>query len=340
MTRFLLVVVVGLVGLSASAGIQPPCPAQHVAVGDLLVDIRGNEGAQPAGGTDQTKCMNGISSLTLFGGANVVASGRALLDSEHVLSAVSQGNDFSKTGAFGTFFTPRFGPLTTTRVDASTVRLDRSASAEPLRHVASSDTFRVVGPNKVDFFSTMTPMDASVFATPYGNWMMRFQANYSGAYSDRGIWFLGKEGPYAAETWIHATAPDLAHLVYGGSYRHEQSPDLPYDPANVAEWNIAAYDWPRPTRGFFLYPLQTGQMLQFIFDRTYSATDEIRWPMMKWFKGRFATDFTYIVRQPVSGTAYGYRGRVVLEPSFDFTVAASNDAAYQAEIAGTSWPIK
>jgi len=332
-------VVVSVVSGPTSAGIIAPCASQHLTIGDLVLDIRGNEGSQPTGGTDQTKCMNGISSLThvLLPSANAVSANRALLDAEHILSAVSTGSDFSKTGNFGTFFTPRFGAFSTVRATAEQVTLHRNAFDERW-NAAYSDTFTVSAPNRIDFASTITPMDATKFTNPYGTWMMRFQANYTAAMLDRAIWFVGKLGPAGAEQWIRGNAPDDPGLVYGGSYRHELSPVLAFDPANVAPYNLAAYDWPRYTKPYFIVPLASGQMLQVIFDRTYSPVDEIRWPEMKWFKGKLATDYTYIVRHPVSGRTYGYRGRLLLEPSFDFGVAAANAAAYHADIAGTSWP--
>lgn len=376
MTRWMLslVFVVGAVGLSAqfteqktqnwpapapkpsgggttsggtTGGGGTTCPSQSVTVGDLTLSIRGNEGAAsypppPIVGI-QTQCENGISALAnaLLPGVNPIGSGVALLNLEHALNANAQGDSFSKTGNFGSYFTPRFNPYHTYRDDAATVRLVRLPQDDP-HGLGYTTIYHMVSPNIVDVSFSVTLGDTGWLQTSYGNYLLLFFANYTAPLSTAvppGVFMDGANG------WQWFTFPfnkSLLGSAYGCAIRQYGSPALTFDPTTTGPWDYCSYpdaasQYVQPS---WVQQFPGGMQIQWITDRGDSPTDRILISGMKWFanQNKLPADYAYIVNQPQPGQTYGFRLRMIVEPNSDAIHWTQNLVDAQQTWAGSVWP--
>jgi hypothetical protein len=232
------------------------------------------------------------------------------LNFEHIISGHRNPNNK---------FTPRSGPYVLHLMsDFRGVQLVRRAEDDPWK-VASTFTYRIVEPHFVDFEFHCTPQEAQLFAER--GWAIFFFANYMNDVTDVALHFRGQKEAAGAEEWIAADAPPgPADWNTGGTYRHVDAEDLKYDDDQDFRLNNWSYGWPRFTQPFYYGRAAHGMTLILMFDRAYSADDEIRFSLFK-FKlpkhPRPAWDFQYVVHQVESGREYGFRGRLAWKKFID-----------------------
>ncbi len=321
------------------------CPSQSLSVGDLTLQIRGNEGAYPFPPPPivnaQTQCENGIPVLHSLQAPTVNPISATLLELEHMISADAHGDPFSKTGQFGDYFTPRFGTYTTYRDGPSTVRIVRLSQNDP-HGLGYTMIYDVFNPNIIDVSFSVTPTTTDWLQTPYGNYLLVFGANYTAPLATAqppGVFVEGANG------WQWFTFPSvngLAGSPYGCALRALGTPALTFDPASPAPWNYCSYNtadsqYAQPT---MVQQFPGGMELQWIFDRSDSQTDRLFLFGMEFFasQNRLPADYGYIVNHPVAGQTYGYRGRMIYGPSSGPAQWTQNRLDAQAVWSGQVWP--
>jgi hypothetical protein len=232
------------------------------------------------------------------------------LNFEHIISGHRNTNNK---------FTPRSGRYELYRLpDGKRTMLVRRAEDEPWK-VDSTLTYTVQEPHYVDFDFRCTPRDAKLFGER--GWAIFFFADYMNDVADVPIHFRGEKAAGAPEEWIAGDAPK-GHADWngGGTYRHVDAPDLMYDADHDFKLNNWSYDWPRYTKPFYFGKAAQGMTLILMFDRSYSAEDEIRLSLFK-FKvpkhPRPAWDFQYVVHKVEAGKSYGFQGRLVWKKFVD-----------------------
>ena len=119
----------------------------------------------------------------------------------------------------------------------------------------------------------------------------------------------------AEETWIRAEAPP-GHPDYngGGTYRGVAAKTLEYDQNHNFKLNLWSYDYPRFAQPFYYGRAAHEMGFVLMFDRMWSAEDEIRFSLFK-FKiprhPRPAWDFQYVIHKVEPSKTYGFKGRLV-----------------------------
>lgn len=179
--------------------------------------------------------------------------------------------------------------------------------------VSSTLTYTVKEPHYVDFDFRCTPHSASRFGQR--GYAICFFANYMNDVEDPAIHFLGVKSRQTGETWIAADAPaghpDWNH---GGTYRHRDASAVEYDDDHDFKLNSWSYDYPRYTKPFYYGRAARGMVLLIMFDRAYTAEDEIRFSLFKFKlpkRPRPAWDFQYVIHRVAEDRQYGFRGRLV-----------------------------
>jgi hypothetical protein len=319
---------IGFAGVAMSPAAEPVGPVLHsieVERGKLKVLFRDN--------AESPKVLSGLDSLVNtkhaadFDAFDPDGQGSSAgLNFEHIISG--HRNPHNK-------FTPRSGRYLLVRLaDANRVQLVRRAEDEPW-NVASTLTYTVVEPHYVDFEFRCVPQDASLFGER--GWAIFFFANYMNDVAEAPIRFRGVGQAGAAEEWIAGDAPPgHPHWNTGGTYRHVDATDLAYDADHDFPLNNWSYDWPRFTQPFFYGQAARGMTLLLMFDRTWSAEDEIRFSLFK-FKvpkhPRPAWDFQYVIHRVETGKEYGFRGRLVWKKFVDEDDALREYAHWKSALA-------
>jgi hypothetical protein len=287
----------------AKERVAPLSVPVRIDVGDLSVLFRDN--------SDSPRTLSGVQSLFHrihspdFDAFDPQGQGSSAgLNFEHIISGhPDRANKF----------TPRHGPYTLHRIDAQTVELRRRKEDSPWA-VSSNFRYTITPPHFIDFQFQCIAHDITRFGER--NYGIFFWANYMNQVENIALHFLGIEEPEARSGWIAATAPKTHEdYIGGGTYRHHLAKPLSYDEDHNFKLNVWSYHWPRYTKPFYVGRAANGMCLILMFDRAYTATDEIRFSLFKFkVKGierRPAWDFQYIIHQVEEGKQYGYQGRLV-----------------------------
>ena len=179
--------------------------------------------------------------------------------------------------------------------------------------LASTFKYSVTAPNAIDFVFECRAYQPELFGER--RYAVLFFADYMNDVSDVAIHFRGVPAPGAAEQWIRADAPP-GHPDYnnGGTYRNAQAQALTYDTNHNFKLNLWSYDYPRFAQPFYYGRATNGMTLILMFDRIYSAEDEIRFSLFKFKvprRPRPAWDFQYVIHNIQAGRDYGFKGRLI-----------------------------
>ncbi|MBI2948467.1 MAG: hypothetical protein HYY23_12555 [Verrucomicrobia bacterium] len=210
-------------------------------------------------------------------------------------------------------FTPRKGKYELFRLpDGVSVELVRKAEDDPWA-LASTFRYTVREPHYVDFEFRCQASDPRLFGER--GYAVLFFADYMNDVEEVPIYFRGVEIAGAPEKWIRAEAPS-GHPDYntGGTYRSIAARDLEYDRNHNFKLNLWSYDYPRFTQPFYYGRAARGIAFMLMFDRIWSAEDEIRFSLFKFKVPRHprpAWDFQYVIHKVEAGKSYGFRGRLV-----------------------------
>jgi hypothetical protein len=226
------------------------------------------------------------------------------LNFEHIICGHS--NSFNA-------FSPRRGVYELIpQADGHSATLVRKTEEDPWR-VSSSLNYSVAGPDAIDFRFECQAHDKKLFGER--GYAVLFFADYMNDVADIPIHFRGISREGAAEEWISADAP-RGHPDWnqGGTYRYAKAPALSYDTNHNFKLNLWCYDYPRFTQPFYYGRAGHGMAFILMFDKAYSAEDEIRFSLFK-FKvpkhPRPAWDFQYVIHNVHEGRPYGFRGRLI-----------------------------
>lgn len=314
--RIAVVVTVTIIGLAATLAARGPAMSQltpppgerqrvqfaRIVRGDLSVLFRDN--------AESPGVLSGIGSLTHRAAPDFDAfdpdspGASAGLNFEHIISGHADPSNP---------FTPRKGPYALYRwPDGRTVQLVRDARDCPW-FVAATTTHTLREPHYVDTEFRCTPQDASRFGRR--GYAIFFWADYMNNVDDVAIHFRGVDRPGGEVHWIAADAPPgHADWTQGGTYRHVDAPPLEYDADHNFKLNVWSYDEPRFVEPFYYGRAANGMVLMLMFDRTYTAVDEIRFSLFKFKIPKFprpAWDFQYVIHKVEAGRTYGFRSRLV-----------------------------
>lgn len=282
---------------------KPVSKTLTITEGDLQVVLRDNA-QSPA-------VLSGLASLfhakdapefSAFDSANSAAG--VGLNFEHIISGHRNPNNS---------FTPRKGKFALEPLpDARSARLVRKKEDDPWA-VSSTLKYTVTKPHYIDMDFRCTPHDKTLFGKR--GYAILFFANYMNDVEDVALHFRGVEGPRQKEKWIKADAPKShADWNQGGTYRSRPAADLEYDADHNFKLNSWSYDYPRFTRPFYYGRAGKGMVFLLMFDKMYSAEEEIRFSLFK-FKlpkaPRPAWDFQYVLHSITVGKEYGFKARLV-----------------------------
>ncbi len=289
---------------TADDALGAPVTTASVQVGDLSVLFRDN--------SQSPKILSGVDRLIHRGLRPEFDAfdphdlgGSAGLNFEHIISGHNNPANW---------FAPRNGTYRLyRRPSGNSVVLARTAEDDPWA-LESSMTYTVRAPHYIDFEFRCRPCDAVRFGKR--GYAVLFWANYMNDVDDVALHFRGVKAQSAKEEWIAADAPrGHADYVGGGTYRCLPAPPLEYDADHNLKLNLWSYEYPRFTRPFYYGRAAHGITLILMFDRMYSAEDEIRFSLFKFKVGdqvrRPAWDFQYVIHCVETGKQYGFRGRLV-----------------------------
>ncbi len=289
-----------------AAGDEPSweaCETSAIEHGDLRVLFRDNSlSPRVLSGADALFNRREAPTFDAFDPDSPGAS--AGLNFEHIISGHASEHNA---------FTPRRGKYTLFRaVGQPMARLVREADDEPW-HIASTLTYRLVGPHCIDVDFRCRAGDPKLFGTR--GYAVLFFANYMNDVQDVALHFLGRESDTDAEHWISADAPP-GHADYngGGTYRALDAAPLEYDADHNFKLNLWSYDWPRFTRPFYYAKAARGMTLIMMFDKAHDALDEIRFSLFKFKVPKFprpACDWQYVIHRVEQEREYGFRARLV-----------------------------
>lgn len=272
--------------------------------GALAVEFRDNsQSPQLLSGVDSLHHLEAAPEFDAFDPHDPGSS--AGLNFEHIISGHSNPANW---------FAPRNG---TYRLCAGTnsnsVVLVRKPEDDPWA-LESSTTYTVAAPHAIDFEFRCRPRDARRFGQL--RYAVLFWADYMNDVDDVALHFRGVRAPGEQEEWVAADAPaGPPDYVGGGTYRHLAAPALEYEPDHNLKLNLWSYDYPRFTTPFYYGLAAHGMTLILMFDRSWSAEDEIRFSLFKFKVGdqvrRPAWDFQYVIHRVETGRQYGFRGRLI-----------------------------
>ncbi|HEX4071442.1 MAG TPA: hypothetical protein VHX68_09740 [Planctomycetaceae bacterium] len=304
-TAIAFVFLSGLATYGRAADTAPERPRQVVEIrsGDLAFIVRDNSASpRVLSGIDSLYNVRDAPGFDAFDPHGTGAS--AGLNFEHIISGHRNPHNA---------FAPRSGPYRLFHTaDGLGARLVRKGADDPWK-VSSTLEYQAIEPHAIDFTFRCTCETAELFG-PRG-YAIFFFANYMNDVADAALHFRGIAAPGGAEQWIAADAPKgPADWNSGGTYRHRDAPPLAYDKDLEFRLNSWSYDRPRYTEPFYFGRAARGMTLLLMFDRAYSADDEIRFSLFKFKLPRHprpAWDFNYVIHKVVSGKEYGFRGRLV-----------------------------
>jgi hypothetical protein len=223
---------------------------------------------------------------------------------EHIISGHKNPNNS---------FTPRSGKYALYRLpDGKSVLWRRGAEDEPWG-LESTTRITMTAPHYLDIEFRCKAQDARPFGSR--GYAITFWANYMNDVSDIPLHFRGIGEPGGEEKWIAGDGPEGPRdWNQGGTYRNAEAGDLRYDEDHNFTLNSWSYDYPRYTKPFYYGLAGHGMVYMLMFDKAYSADDEIRFSIFK-FKlkkhPRPAWDYQYVIHKIEAGREYGYRARVV-----------------------------
>ena len=301
----ILVMVMMIMPVSAAV---PDEPGQkvHVATiqsGDLKATFRDN--SESPGVLSGINSLFNLKSAPTFNAYDPDDPGASAgVNFEHIISGSKNPNNA---------FTPRHGEYTMYKLpDGKSVLWRRKAQDDPWR-MESTTKITVTKPHYLDVEFHCRAEDAGLFAPR--DYAIMFWANYMNGVEKIPLHFRGIQQPGGEETWIGADGPP-GHVDWncGGTYRHVEAADLKYDEDHNFKLNSWSYDYPRYTKPFYYGLASNGMVYMLMFDKAYTAEDEIRFSIFK-FKlekhPRPAWDYQYVIHKVETGKEYGYRARVV-----------------------------
>jgi hypothetical protein len=276
----------------------------QIQAGDLSAEFRDN--------ADSPKILSGVDRLVHLKAApdfdafdpNDPGSS-AGLNFEHIIAGHADPANW---------FAPRHGVYRLYQgAESNTVLLVRRAQDDPWA-LESRMRYTVTAPEAIDFEFRCRPHDARRFGPR--RYAVLFWANYMNDVEEVALHFRGVGGPGEKERWLAADAPaGPSDYVGGGTYRNVAAPPLEYDAGHNLKLNLWSYDYPRFTLPFYYGLAARGMTFILMFDRGWSAEDEIRFSLFKFKVGdqvkRPAWDFQYVIHRVEPGREYGYRGRLV-----------------------------
>ena len=294
---------VALPALRADEVVWHACETAEVEHGDLKVLFRDNsQSPRVLSGADQLFNRRHAGDFDAFDPDSPGAS--AGLNFEHIIAGHSSPNNP---------FTPRHHRYALYKAaDQPSVRLVRDEEDDPWR-MSSTLVYTLGEPHYVDLEFRCRAHDPQLFGNRgYG---VLFFANYMNDVERVALNFLGHEAEGDMEHWIAADAPG-GHADYngGGTYRFATAPALEYDPDHNFKLNLWSYEWPRFTEPFYYVNAARGMTLIMMFDKSYSAEDEIRFSLFKFKLNKFprpACDWQYVIHKVQAGHEYGFRARLV-----------------------------
>ena len=273
-------------------------------VGELSVEFRDNsESPKALSGVDRLVHATQAPGYDAFDPNDPGSS--AGLNFEHVISGHPDSANW---------FAPRRDAYRLyRRPETNSVVLVRKAEDDPW-DLESSMTYAVTAPHAIDFEFRCRPHDARRFGKR--GYAVLFWANYMNDVEDVALHFRGVSGPGGNEQWLGADAPPgPSDYVGGGTYRNVAAAPLEYEANHNLKLNLWSYDYPRFTVPCYYGRAAQGMTLILMFDRGWSAEDEIRFSLFKFKVGdhirRPAWDFQYVIHRVEKGKEYGYRGRLV-----------------------------
>ena len=276
----------------------------EIQAGELAVQFRDNSSSpQLLSGVDRLVHLTDAPDLDAFDPHDPGSS--AGLNFEHIIAGHADPANW---------FAPRHGPYTLRRGnEANSVILARQARDDPWA-LESTLQYTVTAPHAVDFEFRCRPHDARRFGRH--GYAVLFWANYMNDVTDVALHFRGVTGPSRPEQWVAADAPaGPPDYVGGGTYRHAAAAPLAYDADHNLKLNLWSYEYPRFTVPCYYGLAAQGMVLILMFDRAWSAEDEIRFSLFKFKVGdqvrRPAWDFQYVIHRVEEGKEYGYRGRLI-----------------------------
>jgi len=302
--------VAGLLELASwvQAAEQVPGTETHATTlrhGDLVVLLRDN--------SRSPRVLSGIGGLWNIRdakGFNAFASLEGGVNFEHIHSGYQ---DMANRSA------PRRGPYRLYSLpDGRSASLVRRHEDDPWA-MASTLTYSLRDAHAIDIDFSAVAHDRERFGKR--GWAMFFFANYMNRVTAPGINFRGVRGPGAEESWIYAEASEAhADRGDGGTYRSMSGTDLTYEADHEIKDNLWSYAWPRFTRPFFYGRAHHNMVLIMMFDRAWSAEDEIRMSVFRAHRRRIrgledqlhpAWDFAYLIKNIAEGRSYGFKARLV-----------------------------
>ena len=226
------------------------------------------------------------------------------LNFEHIISGHANAQNA---------FAPRKGKFRLLRApDANSATLVREHADDPWA-MSSKLQYTLTPPHYIDVDFRCVPHNASLFGTR--RYAVLFFANYMNDVEQVGINFRGIEREGHTESWMHVDAPNgHRDWNHGGTYRHASADDLQYDPNHNFKLNLWSYDEPRFTKPFYYGRVAQGMTFILMLNKSWSATDEIRFSLFKFKVARFprpAWDFQYVIRDIQPGKEYGFKARLV-----------------------------
>jgi hypothetical protein len=225
------------------------------------------------------------------------------LNFEHVISGHS-----NRANAF----TPRNGKYDLYPLAGGGAMLVRKSEDDPWA-LASTFKYSVNVSNAVDFEFQCRAEKPKLFGER--GYAVLFFANYMNDVAEVPIRFRGIPAAGGQEQWIEAGAPP-GHADYnqGGTYRSVQAQELRYDTNHNFKLNLWSYDYPRFVQPFYYGRAAHDMVFILMFDRSYSAEDEIRFSLFKFKvprRPRPAWDFQYVIHKVEAGRPHGFKGRLI-----------------------------
>ncbi len=295
-------ILLALVALSfsrAQAQVGEALPTLTLERGVLSVLLRDNaQSPRVLSGLDSLFNRKDAPEFDAFDPADLGAS--AGLNFEHVICGHS--NAFNA-------FTPRRGRYDLFKLDGHSAMLVRKTGDDPWA-LASTLKYRLVEPNAIDFEFECRASNKQLFGKR--GYAVLFFADYMNDVEDIAIHFRGVLAPNSPEEWLRAEAP-AGHADYnqGGTYGSLAARALQYDTNHNFKLNLWSYDYPRFAQPFYYGRASHGMVFILMFDKMFSAEDEIRFSLFK-FKvpshPRPAWDFQYVIHQVDEGRPYAFQG--------------------------------
>jgi hypothetical protein len=290
--------------LAADGPRGSPRETVEIRAGDLAFVLRDNaRSPRVLSGIDSLFNLRDAPTFDAYDPAGKGAS--AGLNFEHIISGHRDPRNA---------FTPRKGPSSLFALpDGEQGAVLVRKEADDPWSVSSTLEYKAAPPNAVDFTFRCECHRPELFGAR--EYAILFFANYMNDVADVALHFRGIAEAGGAERWIAADAPPGPRdWNSGGTYRQRDAPDLAYDKDLEFRLNSWSYDWPRYTEPLYFGRAAHGMTLILMFDRAYSADDEIRFSLFK-FKlpkhPRPAWDFQYVIHKVAAKKDYGFRGRLV-----------------------------